>query len=46
MKLTKVSLAALVALGAFSSVASATPLERSYKKRRSFRICKISLYRR
>ena len=27
MKLTKISLAALVALGAFSSVASATPLE-------------------
>ena len=32
MKLTKVSLAALVALGAFSSVASATPLEEAIKK--------------
>ena len=31
MKLTKVSLAALVALGAFSSVASATPLEEAIK---------------
>ena len=31
MKLTKVSLAALVALGAFSSVASATPLEEAMK---------------
>ena len=31
MKLTKISLAALVALGAFSSVASATPLEEAIK---------------
>ena len=31
MKITKVSLAALVALGAFSSVASATPLEEAIK---------------
>jgi len=31
MKLTKVSLAALVALGAFSSVANATPLEEAIK---------------
>ncbi|QKG29756.1 major outer membrane protein [Campylobacter sp. RM16187] len=31
MKLTKISLAALVALGAFSSVASATPLEDAIK---------------
>lgn len=31
MKLTKVSLAALLALGAFSSVASATPLEEAIK---------------
>jgi major outer membrane protein len=31
MRLTKVSLAALVALGAFSSVASATPLEEAIK---------------
>ena len=31
MKLTKVSLAVLVALGAFSSVASATPLEEAIK---------------
>ena len=45
MKLTKVSLAALVALGAFSSVASSTPPEEAIKKRRSFGICKISLYK-
>ena len=31
MKLTKISLAAIVALGAFSSVASATPLEEAIK---------------
>ena len=31
MKLTKISLAALVALGAFSSIASATPLEEAIK---------------
>ena len=31
MKLTKISLATLVALGAFSSVASATPLEEAIK---------------
>ena len=31
MKLTKVSLAALVALSVFSSVASATPLEEAIK---------------
>ncbi|MBR8464553.1 major outer membrane protein [Campylobacter sp. faydin G-24] len=31
MKLTKISLAALIALGAFSSVASATPLEEAIK---------------
>lgn len=31
MKIAKISLAALVALGAFSTVASATPLEEAIK---------------